>query len=112
MADSFSRRQFLTTLGLAGLALKSPVLFANTSKTPSSSLIMRRIPGTDESVPAIGMGTWITFNVGGDAKLIEQRTEVLKTFFELGGTVIDSSPMYGTSPDVVGKALAALEARD
>jgi len=112
MADSFSRRQFLTTLGLAGLALKSPVLFANTSKTPSSSLIMRRIPGTDESVPAIGMGTWITFNVGGDAKLIEQRTEVLKTFFELGGTVVDSSPMYGTSPDVVGKALEALDARD
>ncbi|TYC59571.1 aldo/keto reductase [Marinobacter sp. BW6] len=73
---------------------------------------MRRIPGTDESTPAIGMGTWITFNVGGDEQLIAQRIEVLKTFFELGGTVVDGSPMYGSAADVMGEALNALDGHD
>ena len=112
MTDWFSRRQFLISAGLAGLDLTSPLLFANTSKAPSSSPIMRRISGTDESIPAIGMGTWITFNVGGDEQLVAQRTEVLKTFFELGGTVVDGSPMYGSAADVMGEALDALDAHD
>lgn len=112
MTDRLSRRQFLIIAGLAGLALKSQFLFANTSGTSASSPITRRIPGTDEVIPAIGMGTWITFNVGGDTKLVEQRTEVLRTFFDLGGTVVDGSPMYGSASDVVGEALEALGARD
>lgn len=112
MSHRISRRMFLIGSSVAGLALKSPVLFANPPKTPSSSPITRPIPGTSETIPAIGMGTWITFNVGGDQQLIAQRTEVLKTFFELGGTMVDSSPMYGSSPDVLGKALDALDAHD
>lgn len=112
MERRFNRRQFLINTGLAGLALKSQVLFANTSGTPASSPITRRIPGTGEAIPVIGMGTWITFNVGGDTKLVEQRTEVLRTFFDLGGTVVDGSPMYGSASDVVGEALEALGARD
>ncbi|PHQ24471.1 aldo/keto reductase [Marinobacter guineae] len=112
MERRFNRRQFLINTGLAGLALKSQVLFANTSGTPASSPITRRVPGTGEAIPVIGMGTWITFNVGGDTKLVEQRTEVLRTFFDLGGTVVDGSPMYGSASDVVGEALEALGARD
>lgn len=112
MSHRISRRMFLIGSSVAGLALKSPVLFASPPKTPSSSPITRQIPGTSEAIPVIGMGTWITFNVGGDQQLIAQRTEVLKTFFELGGTVVDSSPMYGSSPDVLGKALAALDAHE
>ena len=112
MAGWFSRRQFLINAGLAGLALKSPSLFANTSGTPSLSPIMRQIPGANESIPAIGMGTWITFNVGGDEQLVAQRTRVLKTFFDLGGTVVDGSPMYGTAADVIGEALDSLDAHD
>jgi aryl-alcohol dehydrogenase-like predicted oxidoreductase len=109
---SLDRRRFLLGAGLTGLALKSPFLFANSGSTPNSSPITRKIPGTDEAIPAIGMGTWITFNVGGDPALVEQRTEVLKTFFDLGGTMVDGSPMYGTASDVVGEALEALGARD
>ena len=109
---NLNRRVFLASVGLSGLAIKTPLLFANAAKTTDSSPITRQIPRTSEAIPAIGMGTWITFNVGGDTALLAQRTEVLKTFFELGGTVVDGSPMYGTASDVVGEALATLNARD
>jgi len=87
-------------------------LFANLTSNPASSPITRKIPGTDEVIPSIGMGTWIAFNVGGDTQLVEQRTRVLKTFFDQGGTVVDGSPMYGSASDVVGEALDALDAHD
>ncbi len=109
---ALNRRKFLLGAGLTGLAFKAPLLFANPSAKPDSSPITGTIPGTNEAIPAIGMGTWITFNVGGDSALVAQRTEVLKTFFELGGTVVDGSPMYGSASDVVGEALATLNARD
>lgn len=58
--------------------------------------------------PAIGLGTWITFNVGDDPALRAARTKVVEAFVEEGGGVIDSSPMYGSSQAVVGHALDAL----
>ncbi|MCH2534101.1 MAG: aldo/keto reductase [Bdellovibrionales bacterium] len=63
------------------------------------------IPSTKESIPVIGMGTWISFNVGKNIRLRNQRTQVLKKFFEYGGGMIDSSPMYGSSEEVLGYAL-------
>ncbi|WP_150912714.1 aldo/keto reductase [Marinobacter halotolerans] len=107
-----NRRSFLLGAGLTGLALNSPLLFANAPEMPGSSPITRKIAGTGESIPAIGMGTWITFNVGGDPQLVAQRTQVLKTFFQWGGSVVDGSPMYGTASDVVGQALDTLNAHD
>ncbi|WP_223792882.1 aldo/keto reductase [Marinobacter sp. F4216] len=76
------------------------------------SAIARGIPSTGETIPAIGMGTWITFNVGSDPYLIDQRTRVLETFLTAGGTVVDCSPMYGSSANVVGAALENLQAHD
>ena len=73
-----------------------------------ASVLSRPIPKTGERVPVIGMGTWITFDVGNDPALRDQRTEVLETFFALGGGVIDSSPMYGSSEAVVGYGLKRL----
>jgi len=57
------------------------------------------------------MGSWITFNVGNSNLLREGRVEVLKAFFEAGGGVIDSSPMYGSSEEVIGYCLERLAAR-
>ena len=54
------------------------------------------------------MGTWITFNVDDNILLRDQRTEVLKTFFDLGGGMINSSPMNGSAEDVMGYSLAKL----
>lgn len=72
-------------------------------------MITRVIPKTGEQIPAVGMGTWITFNVGANEALRRQRLDVLRTFFELGGGMIDSSPMYGTSQDVIGWCLKRLD---
>ncbi|WP_228739629.1 aldo/keto reductase [Marinobacter arenosus] len=107
-----TRRQFLLAAGLAGLAVQAPGVFANPRGASTPVPVSRAIPSTGERLPAVGMGTWITFNVGNDPYLIEQRTNVLKTFFDLGGSVVDCSPMYGSSAEVLGQALDALKARD
>ncbi|WP_340115685.1 aldo/keto reductase [Pelagibius sp. 7325] len=70
--------------------------------------ITRTIPSSVEKVPVIGMGSWITFNVGSNQDLRDQRAEVLREFFARGGTVIDCSPMYGSSADVIGYGLEKL----
>jgi len=63
-------------------------------------------------LPPLGMGTWITFDVGNDTGARAQRVEVLRAFFEEGGRLVDSSPMYGAAEDVVGRSLARLETQD
>lgn len=57
------------------------------------------------------MGTWITFNVGDDTALRDDRTKVLQTFFDMGGGVVDSSPMYGSSEAVIGYGLERIPNR-
>ncbi len=59
----------------------------------------------------VGLGTWITFNVGDDPVLRDESAAVMQAFFEAGGKVIDSSPMYGSSQEVVGYGLAKLGRR-
>ncbi|WP_207061863.1 aldo/keto reductase [Motiliproteus sp. SC1-56] len=63
---------------------------------------------TGAPLPPIGLGTWISFNVGRDPQLRQARTEVLRAFFEAGGGMVDCSPMYGSSAKVLGHALAQL----
>ena len=62
----------------------------------------RPIPSSGEPLPAIGLGTWITFDVAGDAAAAARRSEILADFFAAGGRVVDSSPMYGSSEEVLG----------
>lgn len=69
---------------------------------------LKSIPVSGETLPAIGLGTWRTFNVGSDRRMIDARTEVVRAFFAHGGGLIDSSPMYGSTADVMGHALDAL----
>lgn len=57
----------------------------------------------------MGLGTWITFNVGNNTRLRDSRTAIVKEFLDLGGTLIDSSPMYGSAEAVVGYANAKLD---
>ena len=54
-------------------------------------------------IPSVGMGTWITFDVGTKQSAIKSRVEILKHFFAHGGGMIDSSPMYGSAQAVLGK---------
>ncbi|NNF17721.1 MAG: aldo/keto reductase [Gammaproteobacteria bacterium] len=78
----------------------------NRDNGPSSALIRRVIPASGETIPVIGMGTWLTFDVGPEPKVLAQRAQVLKAFFTAGGGMIDSSPMYGRAEQVVGELMA------
>lgn len=104
MGEGLSRRSFM---GLALSAAASCGARHALAAAPGP-ILTRSIPATGEALPVIGMGTWITFNVGADQKLRDQRVEVLRTFFERGGTVVDSSPMYGSSEEVIGYCLERL----
>ncbi|MGM0769175.1 MAG: aldo/keto reductase [Pseudomonadota bacterium] len=111
MAQGLSRRQFLYGAGASVLAMRAPRVFANASGNSVQPLITRAIPSSDEQIPAIGMGTWQTFDVEGDPAAMKQRVAVLKAFVDGGGSVVDSSPMYGSADEVMGHALDELQAR-
>jgi diketogulonate reductase-like aldo/keto reductase len=101
-SPDLSRRAFLALLGAAS------ALGPRVARAAPGPILTRPIPATGEPVPVIGMGTWITFNVGQDQALRDQRLQVMQTFFERGGGVIDSSPMYGSAEAVIGYCLARI----
>jgi diketogulonate reductase-like aldo/keto reductase len=86
---------------LAGLALSRPARAQQRMQT-------RPIPASGEALPVIGLGTWQTFDVAGDAAARAPLKEVLQALYEAGGRVVDSSPMYGASESVVGELCAEL----
>jgi diketogulonate reductase-like aldo/keto reductase len=77
-----------------------------TSQPPPEGLLTRAIPSSGERVPAVGLGTWLTFDVPlGNAVAVSRRREVVERFFAGGGRLIDSSPMYGQAEAVLGEVL-------
>jgi diketogulonate reductase-like aldo/keto reductase len=72
----------------------------------------RPIPSSGEKIPVVGLGTWRTFDVGASATERAPLEEVLRSFVELGGRVVDSSPMYGAAESVVGDLAASLAIGD
>jgi diketogulonate reductase-like aldo/keto reductase len=100
--SNITRRHSLELIvaGLASLGF-SPHTFA----AREILAVTKKIPSSGEMLPVIGMGTWRTFNVGGDEVLRDARTQVLKAFFDAGGGMVDNSPMYGSARDVMGYAL-------
>jgi diketogulonate reductase-like aldo/keto reductase len=102
-SQALNRRNLLAVgAGAAGVALLAPhAVFAQDPMT-------RRVPATGETIPAIGLGSWITFNVGEDTVLRDECTEVMRAFFAGGGRLIDSSPMYGSAQSVIGYGLEKL----
>ncbi|HET8538460.1 MAG TPA: aldo/keto reductase [Anaeromyxobacter sp.] len=99
---SMTRRRFLQGLGAATVA--PFVLGAATTAPPP--LIEKPIPSTGERIPVIGLGTSITFDAAPGAARAAL-APVLQAFFDGGGTLIDSSPMYGAAEEVVGELLEA-----
>ena len=89
-------------------SLLTPIfLFSN--EYNKKKAILKKIPKSEEYIASIGMGTWLTFDIGYNTKKLEQRAELLKLFFNSGGQVIDSSPMYGSSEKVIGKSLKHID---
>ncbi|MGI4720384.1 MAG: aldo/keto reductase [Janthinobacterium lividum] len=102
-SDFLRRRRLLASL----LAL--PALAAAPAQAQARPLLTRAIPSSGERIPLVGLGSWITFNVGRDPQARAECTEVMRAFFAGGGRLIDSSPMYGSAQDVIGEAVARLE---
>jgi diketogulonate reductase-like aldo/keto reductase len=79
-----------------------------TAAAPARLILTRPIPSSGERLPLVGLGSWITFNVGEDPVARDSCTEVMRAFFHDGGRLIDSSPMYGSSQEVIGHGLRKL----
>ena len=94
------RRTVLHLLGASALPA-GPALADTAPRT-------KPIPSSGEAIPVVGLGTWITFNVGRAPQGRQQCAEVMRAFFAGGGRLVDSSPMYGSSQGVVGDGLQAL----
>ncbi|MBY3599209.1 aldo/keto reductase [Rhizobium bangladeshense] len=98
-----TRRSFVTAATVAAATAVVP------SRTLGAAVpLARAIPSSGETMPAVGLGTWITFNVGDDHVLRDECTAVMDAFFEAGGKMIDCSPMYGSSQAAIGYGLKKL----
>jgi diketogulonate reductase-like aldo/keto reductase len=96
-AGVLSRRDFVKVVAVGAGAL------AFTGGSAMAETVVRKpIPKTGELLPAIGLGTWQTFDVGANKAAREPLKRVLQEFVRAGGQVIDSSPMYGQSESVAG----------
>lgn len=96
------------------LALGSTSLFIDpfSNIQKQDKMLSRLIPGTNEELPVIGLGTWQSFDVGTAASERDPLKEVLNVLIDAGGSVIDSSPMYGRSEQVVGDLTTELNIKD
>jgi len=98
---STSRRNALKLL--AGIPLATRM-----GASRAAGLLKRPIPASGELLPAVGLGTWQVFDVAAQPEELGQARAALSRFVELGGAVVDSSPMYGTSESVLGDLAAGL----
>ena len=108
-----SRSEFLNlSLGVAGgalAALAGPARFGFAADGPIRT---RKIPSSGEALPVVGLGTARSFGYAGDRAAFEARMAAIKTLLDGGGSVIDTSPTYGDSEAIVGRALQELGTRD
>jgi len=107
MQTGITRRQALGFAAAAGATTAFPEVALG-----NAPMETRPIPSTGEALPVVGLGTWQAFDIGNDEAERDQRRVVLRELFARGGSVIDSSPMYGRSEDVVGDLLSDLKLSD
>lgn len=107
LAQRLSRAQMLR-LGAAAFA--AALTRANASTKAEDLMQTRPIPSSGKPLPVVGLGTWQVFDVGGGAERAPL-AEVLDALYAAGGSVVDSSPMYGRSEGVAGDLIAAAGAR-
>jgi diketogulonate reductase-like aldo/keto reductase len=109
MQYQLARRTFLKTSAAVALALTAP---SGLNAAPSVRPATRIIPSSGAQMPCVGLGSWITFNVGDDPVLLDECARVIQAFAAGGGQMIDSSPMYGSAQATIGHGLAKLDSAD
>ena len=97
------RRLMQGSLAAAALAV-----WRSDAHARSDTTITRPISSSGEELPIVGLGSWITFNVGDDRQLQDECADVIAAFFAAGGRLIDSSPMYGSAQATIGYGLNKL----
>jgi diketogulonate reductase-like aldo/keto reductase len=90
---------------ILGIIAAAPLLLPTMGLTRQSRPATRPVPSSGEALPLVGLGSWITFNVGNDIAARDASAEVMRNFFQAGGRLIDSSPMYGSAQEVIGYCL-------
>ena len=106
----YPMRRRLLQLAAGSVALT--VMNKKKALAQSSAPLKRRIARSGEMLPAVGVGTWRTFDVGPQAPERAELKEVLRLLVAAGGSVLDSSPMYGEAERVVGDLSAELKLRE
>lgn len=104
-----SRRAATRLISIGASSFLVPALFVEQKKITMNT---RKIPSNGKLLPVVGVGTWQSFDVGNSQGERNPLKEVLKILVEHGGSVIDSSPMYGRSEKVVGELTAELEIKN
>lgn len=89
-----------------------PAIALMTSTNADAKLLARTIPKSGESIPAIGLGTWQVLDIAGNRAARAEARAALARFVELGGRLVDSSPMYGSAESVVGELAQELGVRE
>ncbi len=97
-----NRRQFISLAAALGAGIALPL---SGTAFASTDPIRKKILSSGEELPVIGMGTSRTFDTSGNTELLARLQQVMQTFFNMGGGMIDSSPMYGSSEKVLGQLL-------
>ncbi len=90
------------------LSLPAALVAGMATAAQAPSPLRRPLGRGGDTVPVIGLGTWLTFDVGDVSYEVDQRREVLRRFFAAGGGLVDSSPMYGQSERLLGELLPSV----
>ena len=106
-----SRHRFLTLAGGGALALAGASVLP-AALAAAGRMNTRPIPSSGEAMPMVGVGTARVFNVSLDGETRARLKKVLEVMLGAGGTILDTSPMYGASEEVSGTLMAEMKARD
>ena len=106
MKSRLSRRRFLQATATA--ATLAPFIGNRLAAAPASP-VRKIIPSSGEALSVIGVGTSRTFDIAPGEATQSQLLDVMRAFFDNGGQLIDSSPMYGNAEAVTGELLEALD---
>ena len=110
---SMHRARFLRlSAAMAAQLALGPVRVQAAAPVPQTRMHTRAIPSSGEQLGVIGCGTWQTFDVGSAEEDRKRLADVLRVLVDAGGSVLDSSPMYGRSEAVAGDLLTQLGLHD
>src|SRR5210317_1464833 len=80
--------------------------------TAGSRMLTRPIPSSDEPLPVVGLGTYSVFDAASTPDAVAERLRIMELLVGAGGSVVDTSPMYNRSEEVIGDVIAAGAPRD